>query len=163
MNRFKRNKNSFQIRHNKKIAALNLQSMDIGDKGAKYITDAMQNNTKLALMLYITSTRLYLSGNKDPKCDFLEKKSSMSEERRNISIAHSEIENEGIQYLVDWLKNNKTLQRLDLTNSGNAPSIFLALTELVLDNNQIGDNDIEYLSKILQNHPILIKIGLKNN
>ncbi|CAF1294455.1 unnamed protein product [Adineta steineri] len=91
-----------------------------------------------------------------------------------LRLGYNNITCEGIKILVDALRNNTSLERLNLFANQISDQGVYYLTEMLLLNNfklkilfigqnQITDKGVEYLSEMLKTNTILTHLGLSNN
>ncbi|CAM4846371.1 unnamed protein product [Rotaria magnacalcarata] len=80
---------SLQIRNDKKTIALDLRSNKIGDKGAKYIAHALQNNTVINNCYLFTLKRLRLTDNRDGHFIALETAACIKEFQATVIVLKS--------------------------------------------------------------------------
>ena len=92
----------------------------------------------------------------------------------DLKLGYNNITSQGIETLTDALKDNKSLQSLNLFNNKIADQGVYHLTQILslnksklnmlfLGQNQITDTGVEYLSEMLKTNQMLIHLELANN
>ena len=92
-----------------------------------------------------------------------------------LKLGYNQITSEGVKILADALKENSTLERLNLFHNNIADQGVYYLTQALLSNekskvkmlfighNQITDKSIEYLCDLLKINRNIVHLGLSNN
>ncbi|CAF4701179.1 unnamed protein product [Rotaria sp. Silwood1] len=159
-----------KIRHNQAPSTFNLERLNIDDKGAQYLAEALKtNNTLISLILAyndmsdvgieliahalrnnITLANIELRGNRSNLCIVVEMAQRIKCDKTltTLSLRQNRIGDIGAEYLAILLRNNPTLKELDLslnriTNHG-AQNIALGLQQnKVLTRMNLSQNQIE--------------------
>ncbi|CAF3894139.1 unnamed protein product [Adineta steineri] len=158
---------AIQIRNNKVLTILELSHNRIGNNGAQYLYDAFKENKTLI--------KLNLEGNPGSYCATVSAAIQIRDNKvlTTLNLSHNEIGNNGIQYLYDACKVNKTLIKLNL--EGN-PGIYCTtvsaaiqirnnkvITMMDLLGNHIEDTGTQYLANALQNNATITELNLSRN
>ncbi|CAF1446911.1 unnamed protein product [Adineta steineri] len=149
------------------LTTLNLSHNQIGSNGAQYLYDAFKENKTLI--------KLNLERNPGTYCTAVSAAIQIQNDKvlTILELSYNEIGNNGMQYLYDAFKENKTLIKLNL--EGN-PGTYCAtvsaaiqirndkvLTILELSYNEIGNNGMQYLYDAFKENKTLIKLNLEEN
>ncbi|CAF4647459.1 unnamed protein product [Rotaria sp. Silwood1] len=156
-----------KIRHNQAPSTFNLERLNIDDKGAQYLAEALKtNNTLISLILAYNDMS-------DVGIELIAHALRNNITLTTLSLRQNRIGDIGAEYLAILLRNNPTLKELDLslnriTNHG-AQNIALGLqqnkvlTRMNLSQNQIEDDGARQLVEILHDNQTLINLELHNN
>ncbi|CAF1568788.1 unnamed protein product [Adineta ricciae] len=127
------------IKNNTSLTDLWLDNNRIGDQGAQYLLNALANNKTL--------TTLKLYGNPSSLCWALDAAISIRHDEKctRVYLHETQITDQGVQIIADALKNNLTVESLNL------------------DGNQISDYGARYLANVLLNNDTLTELSFKDN
>ena len=179
------------IKNNKCIIALMLRKNSITSRGAIYLSELLKvnktikqlflgynkiNDKGLATLINVISTTNKKINHLDISSNYLKLKDfqviieflKTNPELSLLDISDNKLDSQSYTYLGEVLNTVSKIKTLNMSNMGinseNIPILFksLCMNEIILDDNDIGDEGLPLLIKIFGENQNLKKISLKN-
>jgi len=143
------------IAKNTTLKELNLRRNKINLKGIEQLADALKENNKTIVVLYLGDNNI---GDEGAKCiaDVL----AVNKSLQDIDLSSNNINLEGAKYLADALKENDTLKELaiDKNNIGNGGAAKLA--EALQFNHSIKTLELDFNNISVHDDPMMREMAM---